>query len=213
MLKPNEGKRPHLLSNWTFQTGASGHHRWGQFTSTRCYWSELAKWLILHAAPRISEQASSPFYFVKFTAQQSKPAITASNIKKKKKHKSRPFSSCSEVTSFWPPLHGTFLCGEERWCGNCGGKPSSFCSSASHRPLHAQRCWQETVAPQAHPHLSATTAVAAGLSLLWHTAVVAMLPHALAQHWLQLHFPQDFSRSCTSCLRRESLLPHGKHPL
>lgn len=147
MLKPNEGKRPHLLSNWTFQTGASGHHRWGQFTSTRCYWSELAKWLILHAAPRMSEQASSPFYFVKFTAQQSKPAITASNIKKKKKHKSRPFSSCSEVTSFWPPLHGTFLCGEERWCGSCGGKPSSFCSSASHGPLHAQRCWQEVVAP------------------------------------------------------------------
>lgn len=100
MLKPNEGKRPHLLSNWTFQTGASGHHRWGQFTSTRCYWSELAKWLILHAAPRMSEQASSPFYFVKFTAQQSTPVITASNIKKKKSTKVDPFPPVLKLPHF-----------------------------------------------------------------------------------------------------------------
>lgn len=213
MLKPNEGKRPHLLSNWTFQTGASGHHRWGQFTSTRCYWSELAKWLILHAAPRISEQASSPFYFVKFTAQQSTPVITASNIKKKKSTKVDPFPPVLKLPHF--DHHSMGLSSAERKgglavvAGNLAASAALLLTGPSMLSAAGRRLWP----PQAHPHLSATTAVAAGLSLLWHTAVVAMLPHALAQHWLQLHFPQDFSRSCTSCLRRESLLPHGKHPL
>lgn len=43
---------------------------------------------------------------------------------KEKTHTSRPFSSCSEVTSFSPPLHRTFLWGEKKWYGSCSRKPS-----------------------------------------------------------------------------------------